>query len=58
MDPQQRLLLEACWEALEDGGIDPRTSARHPGRGVRRYSGVGGMGAGLDQAPEVWKGTC
>ena len=23
MDPQQRLLLEACWEALEDAGIDP-----------------------------------
>ena len=23
MDPQQRLLLEVCWEALEDGGIDP-----------------------------------
>ena len=25
MDPQQRLLLEACWEALEDAGIDPAT---------------------------------
>jgi pimaricinolide synthase PimS1 len=23
MDPQQRLLLEVCWEALEDGAIDP-----------------------------------
>ncbi len=23
MDPQQRLLLEACWEALEDAGVDP-----------------------------------
>ena len=23
MDPQQRLLLEACWEAIEDAGIDP-----------------------------------
>ncbi len=22
-DPQQRLLLEACWEALEEGGLDP-----------------------------------
>jgi acyl transferase domain-containing protein/thioesterase domain-containing protein len=25
MDPQQRLLLEASWEALEDGGVDPRS---------------------------------
>src|SRR5580698_10071912 len=23
MDPQQRLLLECCWEAVEEGGIDP-----------------------------------
>jgi acyl transferase domain-containing protein/acyl carrier protein len=23
MDPQQRLLLEVCWEAFEDGGLDP-----------------------------------
>ncbi|MFI9066200.1 type I polyketide synthase [Streptomyces sp. NPDC053429] len=25
MDPQQRLLLETSWEALERGGIDPRS---------------------------------
>ncbi|MGZ3145563.1 SDR family NAD(P)-dependent oxidoreductase [Lentzea chajnantorensis] len=24
MDPQQRLLLETSWEALENGGLDPR----------------------------------
>jgi polyketide synthase 12 len=25
LDPQQRLLLEVAWEALEDGGLDPRS---------------------------------
>jgi acyl transferase domain-containing protein/D-arabinose 1-dehydrogenase-like Zn-dependent alcohol dehydrogenase/acyl carrier protein len=29
-DPQQRLLLEACWEALEDAGIDPASLSKTP----------------------------
>ncbi len=30
MDPQQRVLLEACWEALEDAGIDPASLGGTP----------------------------
>ncbi|HEY8809246.1 MAG TPA: beta-ketoacyl synthase N-terminal-like domain-containing protein, partial [Solirubrobacterales bacterium] len=37
IDPQQRLLLEACWEALEDSGIDP----------LALGGGRGGVYAGL-----------
>ncbi|HXS46661.1 MAG TPA: SDR family NAD(P)-dependent oxidoreductase, partial [Solirubrobacterales bacterium] len=50
MDPQQRLLLEACWEALEDAGIDP-VGLRGEPAGV--FAGISSQDYGSGaQAPE------
>ena len=53
IDPQQRLLLEACWEALEDAGIDPLAArqlrpASSPGSMYQDYGAIEyGAGPGM-----------
>ena len=47
-DPQQRLLLEACWQALEDAGIDP-SSLQGEQAGV--FAGVMHHDYGLGSLP-------
>ncbi len=38
MDPQQRLFLQACWQSLENAGVDPQTLA---GRDCGVFVGCG-----------------
>ncbi len=55
MDPQQRVLLEACWEAIEDAGLDPTSLGGTRGgvfAGVLRHE----YGAGLRPTPAELEG--